>query len=70
VVTRQGKIGKVDTAAKTFAITTTKETITVSWSTATTFVDVDIATLADKYVTVEASTSATGLQARKVSLIK
>lgn len=70
VVTRQGKVGTVDTAAKTFTITTEKETITVAWSTATTFVDVDVATLGDKYVTVEASTSATGLQARKVSLRK
>ena len=70
VVTRQGKVGKVDATAKTFAITTEKETITVSWSTATTFVDVDVATLGEKYVTVEASTSATGLQARKVSLRK
>ena len=70
VVTRQGKVGKVDTVAKTFAITTEKETITVSWSTATTFVDVDVATLGEKYVTVEATISATGLQARKVSLHK
>lgn len=70
VVTRQGKVGKVDTVAKTFALTTEKETITVAWGTATTFVDVEIASLGDKYVTVEASTSATGLQARKVSLRK
>jgi hypothetical protein len=70
VVTRQGKVGKVDTVAKTFAITTEKETITVSWSTATTFVDVEVASLGEKYVTVEANTSATGLQARKVSLHK
>ena len=70
VVTRQGKVGKVDAVAKTFAITTEKETLTVSWSTATTFVDVDVATLGEKYVTVEASTSTTGLQARKVSLRK
>ena len=70
VVTRQGKVGKVDTAAKTFAITTTKETLTVQWSTATTFVDVEAASLSDKYVTVEATASTNGLQARKVSLIK
>ena len=70
VVTRQGKVGKVDTVAKTFAITTEKETITVTWSEATTFFEVDVATLGEKYVTVEGSTSATGLQARKVSLRK
>lgn len=70
VVTREGKVGKVDAVAKTFAITTAKETLTVQWSSATTFVDVDAAGLADKYVRVEATTSATGLQARKVSLIK
>lgn len=70
VVTRQGKVSKVDTAAKTFAITTTKETINVTWGAATTFVDVEAANMADKYVTVEASTSSTGLQARKISLIK
>jgi hypothetical protein len=70
VVTREGKVSKVDTTARTFSITTSKETITVTWGTATTFVGVEIAALADKYVTVEANTSTTGLQARKVSLIK
>jgi hypothetical protein len=71
VVTRQGKVGKVDTTAKTFAITTTKETLTVKWSEATTFVDVEpAASLSEKYVTVEATASSTGLQAKKVSLIK
>jgi hypothetical protein len=70
VVTREGKVGTVDTAAKTFAMTTAKETFTVHWSTATSFFDVEAASLSDKYVRVEASTSATGLQARKVSLIK
>jgi hypothetical protein len=70
VVTREGKVGKVDTAASTFDITTTKETITVKWGSATTFVDVEAANLVDKYVRVEAMTSTTGLQARKVSLIK
>jgi hypothetical protein len=71
VVTRQGKVGKVDTTAKTFAITTTKETLTVKWSEATTFIDVEpAASLSEKYVTVEATASSTGLQAKKVSLIK
>lgn len=70
VVTREGKVGKVDTTAKTFVITTTKEPLTVQWSTATTFVDVEAASLSDKYVRVEATASAAGLQARKVSLIK
>lgn len=70
VVTRQGKVGKVDTTAKAFSITTAKETLTVQWSTATTSVDVEAASLGDKYVTVEATASANGLQARKVSLIK
>lgn len=71
VVTRQGKVGKVDTTAKTFAITTTKETLTVKWSDATTFVDVEAAaSLSEKYVTVEAIASSAGLQAKKVSLIK
>jgi hypothetical protein len=71
VVTRQGKVSKVDTAAKTFAITTIKETLTVTWSDATTFVDVEAAaSLGEKYVTVEAIASSAGLQAKKVSLIK
>lgn len=70
VVTRQGRVMTVDTVAKTFALRTEKETITISWSDTSTFVDVATAELATKYVTVEASTSATGLQARKVSLIK
>jgi hypothetical protein len=71
VVTREGKVRSIDTAAKTFSITTAKETLTVRWGTATTFVDVEpAASLVDKYVTVEATPSDTGLQARKVSLIK
>jgi hypothetical protein len=71
VVTRQGKVSKVDTTAKTFAITTSKETLTVQWSSATTFVDVEAAaSLNDKNVTVEATASSTGLVAKKVSLIK
>jgi hypothetical protein len=71
VVTREGKVGKIDTTAKTFSITTAKETLSVQWSAATTFVGVEpAASLVDKYVTVEATPSATGLQARKVSLIK
>lgn len=70
VVTRDGKVGSVDLDAKTFRITTTKETLTVHWGSATTFIDVDAAALVDKYVSVEATASATGLEARKVSLIK
>jgi hypothetical protein len=71
VVSREGKVGKIDTTAKTFSITTAKETLTVQWSAATTFVDVEpAASLVDKYVTVEATASTTGLQARKVSLIQ
>ncbi|MDB5910014.1 MAG: hypothetical protein JWP34_4128 [Massilia sp.] len=71
VVTRQGKVSKVDTTAKTFAITTSKETLTVQWNSATTFVDVEAAaSLADKNVSVEATAWSTGLVAKKVSLIK
>jgi hypothetical protein len=71
VVTREGKVRSIDTVAKTFSITTAKETLTVRWGTATTFVDVEpAASLVDKYVTVEATPTDTGLQARKVSLIK
>ncbi|MFL6656784.1 MAG: DUF5666 domain-containing protein [Massilia sp.] len=71
VVTRAGKVGSVDLTAKTFSITTTKETLTVHYGTATTFVDVEAAALVDKYVSVEATASPTaGLQARKVSLVK
>jgi hypothetical protein len=70
VVTRQGKVSKADAASKTFAITTTKETLTVKWTDATTFVDIDVASLNDKNVTVEAIVTSTGLQAKKVSLIK
>ena len=47
-----------------------KETLTVHYRTATTFVGVEPANLAGHYVTVEATASATaGLQAREVSLI-
>jgi hypothetical protein len=71
VVTREGKVGKIDTVAKTFSITTAKESLTVQWSATTTFVGVEpAASLVDKYVTVEAAPSSTGLQARKVSLIQ
>lgn len=70
VVTRQGKVSKADAASKTFAMTTTKETLTVKWTDATTFVDIDVASLNDKNVTVEAIVTSTGLQAKKVSLLK
>ncbi|MES2018478.1 MAG: DUF5666 domain-containing protein [Pseudomonadota bacterium] len=70
IVTRQGKVGSVDLAAKTFHITTVKETLTVRYGEATAFIDVEPASLVDKYVTVEAAASANGLEARKVSLIK
>jgi hypothetical protein len=70
VVTREGKVGAVDLVAKTFSITTTKETLTVHFGTATTFVLVEPSALVDKYVSVEATASPTaGLQARKVTLI-
>jgi hypothetical protein len=69
VVTREGKVGSVDMTAKTFAITTEKETITIHWSATTTYIGVEAANLAGKYVRVEALTSTSGLQARKVSLI-
>lgn len=71
VVTREGKIVSIDTAAKTFSITTSKGTLTVHFGDATTYVDVEPgASLIDKYVSVEATLTADGLEARKVSLIK
>jgi Domain of unknown function (DUF5666) len=70
VVTREGKVGTVDATAKTFAITTVKEPLTIQWGTATTFVDVEVANLSGKYVSVEAIASPAGLVAKKVSLIK
>jgi hypothetical protein len=70
VVTREGKGWSVDLAAKTFQMITPKETLTVHFGAATTFVDVDPAALVDKYLSVEATTSDTGLEAKKVSLIK
>jgi hypothetical protein len=70
IVTRDGKVGSVDLEAKTFRITTVKETLTVHYGSATTFIDVDAAGIVGKYVSVEATASTTGLEARKVSLIK
>ena len=70
VVTRQGKVGSVDVTAHTFSIATAKETLTIHYGTATTFVDIEAANLAGHYVSVEATASPTaGLQARKISLI-
>ena len=70
IVTRDGKVGSVDLEAKTFRITTVKETLTVHYGSATTFIDVEAAGIVGKYVSVEATASTTGLEARKVSLIK
>ena len=70
VVEREGATSRVDTTAKTFTLTTSVEALAVQWSTATTFVDVDAATLTGKLVKVEGTVSAGVLRAEKIALKK
>ncbi|MBC7513297.1 MAG: hypothetical protein H7234_02540 [Herminiimonas sp.] len=70
VVEREGVTSRVETVAKTFTLTTSVEALAVQWSTATTFVDVDAATLAGKRVKVEGTVSAGVLRAEKIALKK
>lgn len=70
IVEREGVAGKVDTVAKTFTLTTGVEALAVQWSSATTFVGVDAATLSGKRVEVEGTVSAGVLRAEKIALKK
>ena len=67
VVERSGKVSKVDAAAKTFVLTTSKETITVQWSATTLFARVDVTMLDGKTLEVEGRIVAGVLQASKIS---
>ena len=66
VVERQGKVSNVNLTAKTFTLTTVKETITVQWSSLTLFVKLDSAALDGKTLEVEGRMVAGVLQAFKV----
>ena len=68
VLGRLGTISKVDATAKTFSLTTEKETITVQWSATTTFIHVEASSLDGKKVVVEGTVSAGILSAEKIIL--
>ena len=70
VVERQGIASKLDVATKSFTLTTPKEPLSVRWTATTTFVDVEAATLAGKYLDVQGSVASGVLTARKISLHK
>jgi hypothetical protein len=67
VVERKGKVSNVDVVAKTFKLTSSKETITVQWSATTLFARVDVTALDGKTLEVEGRIVAGVLQASKVS---
>ncbi|MBI2751690.1 MAG: hypothetical protein HYX43_20740 [Burkholderiales bacterium] len=67
VVERKGTVSKVDAVAKTFALTSTKETTTVQWSASTLFARVDVTALDGKSLEVEGRMVGGVLQASKVS---
>jgi hypothetical protein len=66
VLSREGMAANVDTTAKTFSLVTSKETITVKWSSVTLFRDVDAATLAGKKLEIEGSSSGGVFSATKI----
>lgn len=57
VLSREGSVGNLDLTAKTFTLTTSKETLSMKWSGATLFLNIDAATLAGKTVEIEGSLS-------------
>src|SRR5450830_1456939 len=57
VLSREGSVGNIDLTAKTFTLTTSKETLSMKWSGATLFLNVDAATLGGKTVEIEGSLS-------------
>lgn len=67
VVERKGKVSNVDAAAKTFTLTSSKETITVQWSATTLFARVEVTALDGKTLEVEGRIVAGVLQASKVA---
>lgn len=66
VLERSGTASKVDTTAKTFALTTEKETLNVQWSDVTLFRDVTADTLAGKKLEVQGTNSGGVLHALKI----
>jgi hypothetical protein len=66
VLSRQGVAGSVDGTAKTFSLVTSKESLSVKWSTDTLFRNVDAASLSGKNLEVEGTTSGGVLLATKV----
>jgi uncharacterized protein YdeI (BOF family) len=71
VLSRSGTISKVDATAKTFSLTTSKETLSVDWSDATVFRDGDATKLAGTTrVEVQGTSSGGVLHATKIVLTK
>lgn len=66
VLSREGVAGSVDAVAKTFALATSKESVTVKWSADTLFRNVDAASLSGKKLEVEGTMSGGVLLAAKV----
>jgi len=66
VLSRIGTASKVDTTAKTFALTTEKETLNVQWSDVTLFRDATADTLAGKKLEVQGTNSGGVLHATKI----
>jgi hypothetical protein len=66
VLSRIGTASKVDTTAKTFALTTEKETLNVQWSDVTLFRDATADTLAGKTLEVQGTNSGGVLHATKI----
>lgn len=68
VLGRHGVVSQLDAAALTFTLKTEKESISVKWNTATTFVRVTAASLDGKIVNVEGTMVNGVLQAEKIIL--
>ncbi|MFL6710498.1 MAG: DUF5666 domain-containing protein [Massilia sp.] len=68
VLSREGLVGNIDLAAKTFSLTTSKETLSMKWSGATLFLNVDATTLSGKTIEIEGSLSNGVYSVTKISL--
>jgi hypothetical protein len=66
VLSREGVAGSVDGTAKTFSLVTSKETLSVKWSTDTLFRGVDAASLSGKKLEVEGTVTGGVLLATKI----
>lgn len=68
VLSRQGVAGNVDSVAKTFSLTTSKETLAVKWVPETLFRNVDATSLSGKQLEVEGTVTGGVLLATKIVL--